>query len=946
MCDINLKRPAADVNSLTHKRIKCSEDCVLTGQNTSTSSEQCMGNDRVQPVAEFGDNIVKIPVSPVSYCEKMLLQPEELLLYALIKISSNNEDFTFAKGSPEKFVYISRAVYNVYGISFTGNDLRNYFYRSMNNLTKGLGKYQGRLRWKFYSKTIQSVITSHRSALTDLLVFKPVSDQSIRDLRDCFELECLSVLNESEESSSLAWKVDKDAKLISKKFPNWHVNADISNGTLHLYYMSNSLVHPAYEVIVSANGDYKFILGGKSRTTCITSMPKSIHTCKDLYSFMRILEKHSLCPGVSIEKYHDLPSIDSDVPIFKNKDGQPAAFVEPIPSNYDKKLIRSSNCSLFLPIGGACLQCESCFRTDHYMRTLKSRSKNTSNNTFAKFTRYDYMTKDQLVEHSRRTAETLHGLQVRLRRLQEHQESMATVGSETDSDLKKMFTKLYSGFKNISDKHTNIVCCWQNCETVGEFVSTEQLFDHIKQLHIPPQVDVVPFNRQYVCKWLGCDKTFSKKKQLESHIVGHTGSESDSFFLLLLQDQAKALNMPSRQMRWHPMVLKWCLRLYCKSHSTYSELRDSGFLRLPSGRTLSDYKNSCSSKSGWQTSVFQRMKSSCEQQNIPNVGKLGALIFDEVKIKEGLLFDPSSWELIGFVDLECDETSLASTCKPTTRDKLASHVLQFYFKSVFSSFNYPCGYFLTKGISATQLNRIFWEGVGMLHAHNFEVIVSICDGAPENRTFMDINGCNETVSKTHNPFSNCPLFFLSDPPHLLKKLRNNLYNSGHKDMCPRYTRCLSLDSKDILWDHVYSVYLRDKQRHLFSTDLRSSHVHLDSLSKMRVKLAVQVLNSKVQADMEKYEADITSSTQKFILNCETLWNVFNDTTPLSSETDVRLGKIEDVLDFFKKWKNQLAQQFSSKTEQSSRFISWQTFYDLQVTKMEKTHIPSHIKSQP
>ena len=122
------------------------------------------------------------------------------------------------------------------------------------------------------------------------------------------------------------------------------------------------------------------------------------------------------------------------MPIFKNKDGQPAAFVEPIPSNYDKKLIRSSNCSLFLPIGGACLQCESCFRTDHYMRTLKSRSKNTSNNTFSKFTRYDYMTKDQLVEHSRRTAETLHGLQVRLRRLQEHQESMATVSSETDSD--------------------------------------------------------------------------------------------------------------------------------------------------------------------------------------------------------------------------------------------------------------------------------------------------------------------------------------------------------------------------------------------------------------------------------------------------------------------------------------------------------------------------------
>ena len=927
MCDINFKRPAGpslDTHSFTHKRAKCSEDHVSTYQNTSSSSEQCTENDRVQPVAEFGNNTVKIPSSQVSYCEKMSLQPEELLLYALIKMSSG-DDFNFAKGSPEKFVYISRAVYDVYGINFNGIGLRNYFYRSTNNLTKGLGKYKGLLRWKFYSKNIQSVIRTHRSALTDLLELKPVSDQSVRDLRDCFELECLSVLKENEQSSSFAWKVDKDANFISQQFPNWHINADISERTVHLHYMSNSPVHPVYEVIVSADGEYKFILGGKSRTTCITSLPKSIHTQKDLYSFMQTLEKHSLCPGVSIEKYHDLP-IDSDAPVFKNNDGQPAAFVEPIPSNFDQKLVRSSNCSLFLPIGSTCLRCESCFRTDHYMRTLKSRNQNVSNNdTVSKFTRYDYMTKDQLVEHSRRTAETMHGLQVSLRRLQEHQESMTTVGCNTDSEFKELFTKLYSGFKNISDKHTNIVCCWQNCETGGEFVSTEQLFGHIKQLHVPPQVDVAPINKQYVCRWLGCDKTFSKKKQLESHIVGHTGSESDSFFLLLLKDQAKALNMPSRQMRWHPLVLKWCLRIYCKSHSTYSELRDSGFLRLPSGRTLSDYKNFCSSKSGWQTSVFQGMQSSCEQQKVPNVGKLGALIFDEVKIKEGLLFDPSSWELIGFVDLECDNAS--PDCKPTTTEKLASHVLQFYFKSVFSSFNYPCGYFLTRGITATQLNRIFWEGVGLLHTHDFEVIVSICDGAPENRTFMDINGCTETVSKTHNPFSNSPLFFLSDPPHLVKKLRNNLYNSGHKDMCPRYTRCLSLHSKDILWDHVYSVYLRDKQRHLFSTDLRSSHVHLDSLSKMRVKLAVQVLNSKVREDMEKYEADITSSTQKFICNCETLWNVFNDTTPLSSETDVRLGKIEDVLDSFRKWENELAKQFSLQTEQSSWFISWQTFYD-------------------
>ena len=72
-----------------------------------------------------------------------------------------------------------------------------------------------------------------------------------------------------------------------------------------------------------------------------------------------------------------------------------------------------------------------------------------------------------------------------------------------------------------------------------------------------------------------------------------------------------------------------------------------------------------------------------------------------------------------------------------------------------------------------------------------------------------------------------------------------MYNSGFKDKHSRYTRNWKKNGKYLIWDHIYAVFNREKQRSLFATDLRHSHIHLDSPSKMRVKLAVETLSSKV-----------------------------------------------------------------------------------------------------
>ena len=184
---------------------------------------------------------------------------------------------------------------------------------------------------------------------------------------------------------------------------------------------------------------------------------------------------------------------------------------------------------------------------------------------------------------------------------------MMAVGPKSDGDLKHMFNELYAGLERNREKRTKPVCLWESCKS-PIFENVEEMFVHCKS-HIE-RIDTkvtAPIDRIYFCKWMGCSKHYSKLKLLENHLREHTGNLNDEFLEILLRDQAKAISTEAKQMRWHPLVIKWCLRIYIKSHRLYEDLRNSGGLKLPSGRTLSDYKNFCSPETGWQTENLQIM---------------------------------------------------------------------------------------------------------------------------------------------------------------------------------------------------------------------------------------------------------------------------------------------------------------------------------------------------
>ena len=110
----------------------------------------------------------------------------------------------------------------------------------------------------------------------------------------------------------------------------------------------------------------------------------------------------------------------------------------------------------------------------------------------------------------------------------------------------------------------------------------------------------------------------------------------DSFERLFWEEQKKARQLKSsKQMRWHPMLIKWCLKMKLMSSAAYSAFRSSGLLMLPSERTLRDYTHWMKAKPGFQIEVDRQLIEEAKLDTIPDYKKYVCIVFDEVKVKEG-----------------------------------------------------------------------------------------------------------------------------------------------------------------------------------------------------------------------------------------------------------------------------------------------------------------------
>lgn len=126
----------------------------------------------------------------------------------------------------------------------------------------------------------------------------------------------------------------------------------------------------------------------------------------------------------------------------------------------------------------------------------------------------------------------------------------------------------------------------------------------------------------------------------------------DSFHHIFWNQQLEALkSRDRRQIRWHPKIIRWCLSLKLLSSASYHALRSSDVLVLPSERTLRDFTHFVKAKPGFQPEIDEQLCQEAKIHSIPDFQKYVCLVFDEVKVKEDLIYDKHSIELLGFVKI-------------------------------------------------------------------------------------------------------------------------------------------------------------------------------------------------------------------------------------------------------------------------------------------------------
>ena len=190
--------------------------------------------------------------------------------------------------------------------------------------------------------------------------------------------------------------------------------------------------------------------------------------------------------------------------------------------------------------------------------------------------------------------------------------------------------------------------------------------------------------------------------------------KEDTFHIIFWKQQREAIGRGVKRngIRWHPLIIKWCLYLRHQSSEAYDTIREAGCIALPSQRTLRDYLHAVKIGAGFSSEVDNQLLQVAKLLSSPKYHAIVAILIDEMTIKED---DKHSGRLVGFVNLgEINNHLLQfeqSLHDQEAEPVLAKSMIAFMVKGLFTNLRFPYAQFPCTSITGEQIFSPFWQTV-------------------------------------------------------------------------------------------------------------------------------------------------------------------------------------------------------------------------------------------
>ena len=355
------------------------------------------------------------------------------------------------------------------------------------------------------------------------------------------------------------------------------------------------------------------------------------------------------------------------------------------------------------------------------------------------------------------------------------------------------------------------------------------------------------------------------KSLISAHKL-HGDGEVKLTFLEFIYEQFVLLY--AAQKRYSPSFLMIAFRLFCLSRSAYKVLRDT-CLTLPHISYLrqlsSCFSNNTTTLTG-ESARCRYLRQKCS--TLDEHERLCVLMLDEIYVSQKISYKGGS--LHGFAtNTGCDSVE-------------ATTVQAYMLGSLFSKNKDVVALQPVKNLDTSFLHNSVNKVLQLVESVGYKVVSLLSDNNRINRNvFAAICGGILQPSIVHPLDSTRQLFFLFDPVHLLKSIRNNWINQIDQTF---YVPGIDGNAAKACFAHLKQLYDSERSQIVkLAPNLTFTSLHPNNLQRQNVKLALKIFDDKnVSALSEfgkRYQADV-SGTQNFLVTILQFWKLMNVKNPL------------------------------------------------------------------